>query len=156
MWFELKGDERITQRCATEGCGGQPTWRLEADGVGSNYCSGCKAKIGDDILDTADLFLNGDGSGIGGRNLIHKLVDEVKCLRTERDELFSTNGEIANTIGAEALRLRAALVHVRAIIKDGALTGFNCHDGDWAERLFASQGLTHAALHDSSQQDQKR
>lgn len=45
MWFELTGDQRITEICATEGCGGQPTWRLEAGGIGSNYCSGCKAKI---------------------------------------------------------------------------------------------------------------
>lgn len=44
-WFKLTGDERITQRCATLGCGGQPTWRLEAEGVGSNYCSGCREKI---------------------------------------------------------------------------------------------------------------
>lgn len=44
MWFSLKGDERLG-RCASEGCGGQPTYRLEADGVGSNYCSGCKEKI---------------------------------------------------------------------------------------------------------------
>lgn len=44
MWFALKGDERLNQ-CATQGCGGQPTWRLEARGVGSNYCSGCKDKI---------------------------------------------------------------------------------------------------------------
>jgi hypothetical protein len=44
MWFTLRGDERLT-RCASEDCGGQPTWRLEADGVGSNYCSGCKEKI---------------------------------------------------------------------------------------------------------------
>lgn len=45
MWFPLKGDARLTRRCATEGCGGQPTWRLEAGGVGSDYCPGCKAKI---------------------------------------------------------------------------------------------------------------
>lgn len=45
MWFELTGDERIMKRCATEDCGGQPTWRLEAGGIGSDYCSGCKAKI---------------------------------------------------------------------------------------------------------------
>jgi hypothetical protein len=45
MWFELKGDERL-KRCATEGCGGQPTWRLEHGGTGSNYCSGCKERIG--------------------------------------------------------------------------------------------------------------
>ncbi len=44
MWFQLKGDERLG-RCATEDCGGQPTSRLEADGTGSNYCSGCRAKI---------------------------------------------------------------------------------------------------------------
>ena len=43
MWFQLKGDARLG-RCATADCGGQPTWRLESDGVGSNYCSGCKAK----------------------------------------------------------------------------------------------------------------
>lgn len=45
MWFELKGDERIKLRCATHGCGGQPTWRLEIDGIGSNYCTGCKVTI---------------------------------------------------------------------------------------------------------------
>jgi hypothetical protein len=44
MWFELKGDARLG-RCDSEDCGGQPTWRLEAGGVGSNYCSGCKEKI---------------------------------------------------------------------------------------------------------------
>jgi hypothetical protein len=44
MWFDLKGDERLS-RCASEGCGGQPTFRLEAGGVGSNYCSGCRQKI---------------------------------------------------------------------------------------------------------------
>lgn len=44
MWFGLKGDARLG-RCATEGCGGQPTSRLEAGGVGSNYCSGCRANI---------------------------------------------------------------------------------------------------------------
>jgi hypothetical protein len=31
--------------CATEGCYGLPEWRLEADGVGSNYCGNCHAKI---------------------------------------------------------------------------------------------------------------
>lgn len=37
-----------------------------------------------DLVETADLFLNGDGSGIGGRDLIGDLVDEVKRLRTWR------------------------------------------------------------------------
>lgn len=44
QWFDLTGDARLG-RCATEGCGGQPTARLEAGGVGSNYCSGCAASI---------------------------------------------------------------------------------------------------------------
>ena len=44
MWFKLTGDERLG-RCASEKCGGQPTWRIEANGVGSNFCSGCKDKI---------------------------------------------------------------------------------------------------------------
>lgn len=48
-WFRLKGDTRLN-RCATDKCGGQSTWRLEAAGIGSDYCSGCKEKI--------DYFLN--------------------------------------------------------------------------------------------------
>lgn len=43
-WFKLTGDARLG-RCSSEGCGGQPTWRLEAGGVGSNYCSGCHVEI---------------------------------------------------------------------------------------------------------------
>ena len=42
--------------------------------------------------------------------------------------------------------LREALINVRAIIAEAALTGFNWKDGDWAERLFASQQMTSAAL----------
>lgn len=41
---------------------------------------------------------------------------------------------------------REALELVRSIIADGALTGFNCHSGDWAERLFKSQAVTFTAL----------
>lgn len=44
MWFKLSGDERLG-RCATDGCGGQPTSRMEYGGVGSNYCSGCRHNI---------------------------------------------------------------------------------------------------------------
>ena len=40
----------------------------------------------------------------------------------------------------------AALEGVRKIISDGAMTGFNCHDGDWAERLFESQRQTSMAI----------
>lgn len=55
-WFELRGDARINGRCATEGCGGQPTSRLETNGVGSNYCSGCKAKIEDAMWDELEKY----------------------------------------------------------------------------------------------------
>lgn len=44
-WFEITGDKRLTERCATEGCGGAAFWRLEEGGVGSYYCSRCKDKI---------------------------------------------------------------------------------------------------------------
>lgn len=54
MWFELKGDSRLG-RCASENCGGQPTWRLEAGGIGSSsYCSGCKESI--DRRNAANYF----------------------------------------------------------------------------------------------------
>ncbi len=43
-WFALSGDARLG-RCATENCEGTPAWRLEADGAGSNYCSGCADKF---------------------------------------------------------------------------------------------------------------
>ncbi|MCO5092093.1 hypothetical protein [Bosea sp. (in: a-proteobacteria)] len=39
-----------------------------------------------------------------------------------------------------------ALVLVRGIIVEAAMTGFNCHDGDWAERLYVSQAATHEAV----------
>jgi len=40
----------------------------------------------------------------------------------------------------------AALKNVNKLISEAAMTGFNCHDGDWAERLFASQQVTSAAI----------
>lgn len=57
-WFKLGNDERL-KRCATDRCGGQPTWRLESDGVGSNYCSGCKERIefqNNVIADVQDIY----------------------------------------------------------------------------------------------------
>lgn len=47
---------------------------------------------------------------------------------------------------AAAPELLDSLVKVRALIVEAAMTGFNCHDGDWAERLFASQSFTHDAV----------
>lgn len=44
MWFNLNGDSRLGE-CATNGCGGQPAYRLEVGGTGSNFCSGCRHVI---------------------------------------------------------------------------------------------------------------
>ena len=43
-------------------------------------------------------------------------------------------------------KLIEALELVRGIISEGAITGFDCHNGDWAERLFKSQAVTSEAL----------
>lgn len=42
--------------------------------------------------------------------------------------------------------LEAALSTTHKLIVEAAMTGFNCHDGDWVERLFANQGSINAAL----------
>lgn len=47
---------------------------------------------------------------------------------------------------AAAPDLLAALHNVRQIISEGAMEGFNPLAGDWAERLFASQQMSSAAL----------
>jgi hypothetical protein len=39
-----------------------------------------------------------------------------------------------------------ALHNVRKLISEAAMTGFNCKDGDWADRLFFSQQMTSAAI----------
>lgn len=43
-----------------------------------------------------------------------------------------------------------ALRAVQGIISEAAMTGFNCKDGDWAERLFHSQQATSAAIKKAS------
>jgi hypothetical protein len=45
MWFKLTADERIFNKCASEDCSQQPTFRQEHDGVGADYCGACKEKI---------------------------------------------------------------------------------------------------------------
>jgi hypothetical protein len=42
--------------------------------------------------------------------------------------------------------LECALKSVHSLISEAAKTGFNCHEGDWAERLFYSQRETSDAL----------
>lgn len=47
---------------------------------------------------------------------------------------------------AAAPDMYEALKLIRSIIVEGARTGFNPHSGDWAERLYASQAISLAAL----------
>lgn len=64
------------------------------------------------------------------------------CGQREGNNFICANARLI----AAAPDLLEAIKHVRKIIVDAAETGFNCHDGDWAERLFASQAVTHAAV----------
>jgi len=47
---------------------------------------------------------------------------------------------------AAAPEMLYALRNVQKLIAEAAMTGFNCNNGDWAERLFASQQVTSAAV----------
>ena len=79
-WFELRGDARLG-RCATEGCGGQPTLRLEADGIGSDYCSGCAAKI------RALSPVHKDGEPVGSDAAAIEIADAVIAWMVKYDLL---------------------------------------------------------------------
>lgn len=80
---------------------------------------------------------NWDGHGY---RLICSVPQSVEG--THYGEMFRANA----TLIAASPDLLAALKHVRAIISEAAMTGFNWRDGDWADRLFASQAMTHAAV----------
>ncbi len=51
QWFDLPTEHRAGRECASAGCGEQATARLEAGGVGSDYCSDCVAKIDELMLE---------------------------------------------------------------------------------------------------------
>lgn len=76
----------------------------------------------------------------------------AETVKTDRDV---DRGDVADAEANAELIVRAVNAHdalvatlelVRGIISDAALTGFNWRYGDWADRLFASQRDTHAAL----------
>lgn len=108
QWFDLSGDARLGS-CATEGCGGQPTKRLEAGGVGSNYCSGCAAKItalpatalpdgmeveGRDIYECANQLMGYVGPDTEGR-LAQFLMREGKAAAALADTLVQAQSALA-------------------------------------------------------------
>ena len=59
--------------------------------------------------------------------------------------LRMANGSIDKR-DARIAELEAALSTTHRLIVEAAMTGFNCHDGDWAERLFVNQGSINDAL----------
>lgn len=135
QWFDLAGDERLGE-CATEGCGGQPTKRLEADGVGSNYCSGCAAKIvafstapsPDELAVVAYAeVLAGRVTAVRidkSRHCIHGMVlaDQahsiIAALRAERDEMTSAANSYAHQAAKAELAKRAAEAEVKRLTEE--------------------------------------
>ncbi len=79
---------------------------------------------------------------IKGQRKLVTALEQLGQAATHIADLLDDNARI----GLQLEQAREALELVRSIIADGALTGFNCHSGDWAERLFKSQAVTFAAL----------
>lgn len=80
---------------------------------------------------------NSDGSQLYSKSAQQTIMRDVRWW----------NGQAADRPLIEAgPELLEAIKLVRSIISEAAATGFNCHDGDWAERLFKSQAVTHAAV----------
>jgi hypothetical protein len=46
--------------------------------------------------------------------------------------------------------LEKALLTTRALVVEGAVVGFNCHDGDWADRLYKNNGNISRALKETT------
>lgn len=59
---------------------------------------------------------------------------------------FTATDEADARLIAAAPDMLAALRNVQRLIAEAAETGFNWKDGDWAERLFASQHMTSSAI----------
>jgi hypothetical protein len=45
IWTGILPSETKGRQCASQDCENTPEWRFESGGVGSYYCSECKAKI---------------------------------------------------------------------------------------------------------------
>lgn len=49
--------------------------------------------------------------------------------------------------------LLAVAKKTRGLVSEAAATGFNCHDGDWAERIYANQAALTAAIRKAEGRD---
>lgn len=78
-------------------------------------------------------------------NSAHDPLRRTNLYREAADALTVSEAEVTS-LRRKLEEHRKALEHVRAIISEGAMVGFNPLEGTWAERLYASQGMTHAVL----------
>jgi hypothetical protein len=98
----------------------------------------------DDVEDACKAYADATGYYVPfHRGLSSESSDKMR--KGMRAALKALRRTAPPDTGAEA-RLRKALRNVQKIISEAALTGFNHKDGDWADRLFASQQKTSAAL----------
>lgn len=97
------------------------------------------------------------------RNYLTKNSYEYKIVQWGEDEDVPLSTEFVGNDREEAFRVFVRIISVvekkevakelldnikaiREIINEAAVTGFNPKDGDWAERLFASQGNSFEAV----------
>jgi len=67
---------------------------------------------------------------------------ELDVHRANKTDPYEANARMI----AAAPDMLAALKALNKLISEAALTGFNYKDGDWADRLYASQQTTSAAI----------
>lgn len=128
MWFPIGGDARLG-RCATEGCGQHPSWRLEVGNIGSDYCDPCRRKIEEICC----------GCGAGHGSLEGHLdwcdmaeTDGMDAMQHEANKQSNLNMIAAAEREAELSRLRAEVERLREALEPFANRAGKL-DGLWDE-----------------------
>lgn len=99
-------------------------------------------------FDRATDILTFEGYQFAGE--LMRTFTETPCGRmfriVKRENGAITVSQEEHPLAVAAPDMQAALLNVQKLISEAAMTGFNWKDGDWAERLFASQQVTSSAL----------
>jgi hypothetical protein len=77
-----------------------------------------------------------------GRTMV-ATIEKGTCGRDARP---GADREANARLIAAAPDMLEALLEVRNLVREASATGFNCHDGDWAERLFYNQAKVSEAI----------